>query len=117
MYRPGDGLFHDRWLVNWHCQSFGLTNCIQALARDVECEACYFLSFAKAIEADAQHWRSWDRIILMREAVDLPSFDGPQMPAFEVLPPLLFSGYHPDCCYVLVTTNLSRAEWSAPITR
>ena len=41
----------ERWLVVWNCQAFGFANCIQTLARDVECEALDFWSFAKALEA------------------------------------------------------------------
>lgn len=92
----------ERWLVVWNCQSFGLANCIQALARDVECEALDFWAFTKALEADTQDWRAWDRIILMPEAHEHPRFDAARMPAIEILSPLSFLGYHPDCCYVLV---------------
>lgn len=92
----------ERWLVVWNCQAFGFANCIQTLARDVECEALDFWSFAKALEAASHDWRTWDRIILLSDACELPRFDAAQMPEFEILPPLYFRGYHPDCCYVRV---------------
>ncbi len=92
----------ERWLVVWNCQAFGFANCIQTLARDVECEALDFWAFGKALEAGSHDWRSWDRIIFLRDACELPGFDAAQMPEFEILPPLRFGGYHPDCCYVLL---------------
>jgi len=103
MSGPGGDVLRERWLVVWNCQSFGLANCIQTLARDIECEALDIWSFGKALETESpQHWRAWDRIITMGEATALPGFKAADMPPFEILPPLYFSGYHPDCCYVLL---------------
>lgn len=89
-----------RWIVISNCQSFGLANSIEALARDVECAACDNWSFQRAVAADPDHFRDYDFALILPEAKDWPGFDAARLPPTMEVPAFQFAAYHPDSVYV-----------------
>ncbi len=90
----------ERWLVVSNCQTFGLTNCIQALARNVEADACDYHAFARAISVQPDQFAHYDLALILYAGIQHPAFRAECFRRHRMIPILEFGGYHPDCCYV-----------------
>lgn len=91
----------EHWVVLSNCQSLGLANAIAAVGRGISCDACDVWQMAGLLAENPDHFRRYDRALILPEARPFPGFpsDDALPPAVDV-PSFIFGGYHPDCCYV-----------------
>lgn len=95
-----------RWILIGNCQVHGLAQCLAALSRGLVVEAIDEPTYIR--DADKLHATldGFDRILAMDVMLPkLPAVTGPRV--FR-LPAVLFSGYHPDFCYLSRVGPLSR---------
>ena len=92
-----------RWVVIANCQAFGIANSIRSLAKDVECGPYDLWAYMARIREEPEYFReNYDFAIISDEAPQWHPFSAEQMPPHIVIPNLVFSAFHPDCCYVHV---------------
>lgn len=90
----------ERWVVISNCQSFGLANSIECLAKTVECTACDVWEFGRIVANDPDHFMQYDFALLLPEALRWEGFDQARMPPYKTVPAFHFNAYHPDSVYV-----------------
>jgi hypothetical protein len=90
----------ERWVVISNCQSFGLANSIECLAKTVECTACDVWEFGRIIANDPDHFMQYDFALLLPEAERWEGFDRARLPPHKIVPAFQFAAYHPDSVYV-----------------
>lgn len=90
----------ERWVVISNCQSLGLANSIDSLARDIDCVACDNWEFGRRIAEDPDHFRSYDFAILLPDVRDWIGEAKVDLPPHIEVPAFQFCPYHPDSVYV-----------------
>jgi hypothetical protein len=88
-----------KWLVFSTCQTFGLANSLQLLAPQIEIEAIDIWAFDKALVENAARLPDYDRILTNPECLAMPGVDFSRAKAIDIVPGMIFRGYHPDLCY------------------
>lgn len=86
-----------RWVVISNCQTVGLTNSIEALARDVDCTGVDVHEFRRVIAEERDHFRRYDYALILPEALEGIDAD---LPPHRFVPAFQFPAYHPDSVYV-----------------
>ncbi len=92
--------YSSRWLVVANCQTVGLANCLSLLRPDAQIEACNLWELKKNLRRWKARLPQYDRIIA---APEVESFGLPHLIGqshVTCLPGVVFSGYHPDLCYI-----------------
>lgn len=90
----------ERWIVISNCQTLGLANCLQLQNPDAAVEACDFWSFKSRAEQLSHQLADYDCIFLNDEIIALGLVDFSRFARVVRIPPVVFSGYHPDLCFV-----------------
>ena len=90
----------ERWVVISNCQTLGLANCLQLQNPNAVVEACDFWTFKSGAEQWSHQLAAYDCIFLNDEILALGLVDFSRFACVVRVPPIVFSGYHPDLCYV-----------------
>jgi hypothetical protein len=109
MEQRGDVPENDRrqWLVIFNCQAQGLANCLTLLNNEITVDHYDPATFTANRAEVLQLAKNCDRVIVAPELEVILDFDlGPGENVWRI-PPLYFTGYHPDSCNLADTGPLS----------
>lgn len=104
-------MMKQKWLVVSTCNTVGLVNSINFLAKNVECEALNVIAFGRDLERNHEYARSFDKVITFPERH--PSILN-QADNLEMMPTVIFPAFHPDVCYVLYPDKAGRRTQHVP---
>ena len=86
-----------RWVVISNCQTVGLANSVEALARDIDCTGVDVHEFRRIVADERDHFRHYDYALVLPEAIEGIEAD---LPPHRLVPAFQFPAYHPDSVYV-----------------
>lgn len=88
-----------KWLLFSTCQTFGLANSLQLLAPQIEIDAIDIWTFEKALADNVAKLADYDRVLINPECLALPGVDVGRARTVDIVPTMIFRGFHPDLCY------------------
>jgi hypothetical protein len=95
-YRP-----RERWILLSNCQARSLARGITAVADTVDCDGCNAWQMADRLAADPDYFQQYDFMLFLGDLRSFPGFPADRLPPHAEMPCFSFTGYHPDCCYVM----------------
>jgi hypothetical protein len=90
-----------RWLLIYNCQATGLANSLTLLGRNISIEHWDVLARAERQADFGDRLDDFDQIIVAPRVEQEASLGLSERSNVWRVPHLLFSGYHPDLCYLL----------------
>jgi hypothetical protein len=95
------GRTRERWILLSNCQTLSLARGITAVAETIDCDGCDAWQMAERVAADPDYFRRYDFMLLLGDLRSFPGFPADRLPPHAEMPCFSFTGYHPDCCYVM----------------
>jgi hypothetical protein len=81
-----------------NCQTFGLANSMNLLMRDAEISAVDIHTYYQNIPHYTSILPDYERVIIHQEFASIAEADFSGARTLDIMPSILFSGFHPDLC-------------------
>ena len=91
----------ERWILISNCQTYGLAQSMQMLARDISIDPVDVGQYNAHIAHYNDSFAAYDRVLVSAAASGLPGADFSRSRRVDRLPKLVYTGFHPDLTYIM----------------